>query len=164
MNFRLAASLLLGVFLLAGCFSGVRNEKIQNGKRVKIHYTFKVDGHTVDSSSGREPFEFRVGSLAVIPGLEEALMGLSKGDRIQGVIPPEQAFGKVNPEILFERPKEKLPSAQLKEGALLSAPGPEGEPYHATVREIRKTTAVLDFNHPYAGKSLEFDLEVIDVV
>jgi FKBP-type peptidyl-prolyl cis-trans isomerase SlyD len=79
-------------------------------------------------------------------------------------VKPEDAYGPVDPTAIHEFPKEEIPASGLKVGAVLVARGPEGQPIPVTVKEIKDNTVVLDFNHPLAGKTLIFNIKVLDIV
>ncbi|HTL48949.1 MAG TPA: hypothetical protein VL688_12885, partial [Verrucomicrobiae bacterium] len=94
---------------------------------------------------------------------QEALVGLKAGDKKSVDLPPEKAFGKVREDAVLEVPKSNLPNEELKVGMVLASQTPEGEVVRATVKELKDNSAMLDFNHPLAGKDLHFDVEVVDV-
>lgn len=139
---------------------------IDDGKKVKMHYVMKVDGKVVDDTHQKGPFEFVYGDKApLIPGLQKGLKGLKTGEHKTLVVPPEEAFGKTNDKALLEVPKAKLPVQEVQVGMVFTLPGQEGgEPAQGVVKELKKDTAVLDFNHPLAGKAVQFDVEILEVV
>jgi FKBP-type peptidyl-prolyl cis-trans isomerase 2 len=137
---------------------------IQNGSEVKLHYTLTVDGETVDTSRKGEPLSFVVGSGQIIPGLEEQLKGMSKNDRKTIIVPPEKGYGPVRPNAIQKVPRKNFQDAgALKPGMRVTAPGPQGQLIQARVVEIGKDQVTLDLNHPLAGKTLNFDVEIVDV-
>jgi len=138
--------------------------EIANEKVVQLHYEGKLeDGSTFDSSKGRDPLTFIYGSGMIIPGLEEGLKGLKKGDKKSVKITPDKAYGQYMKEGLREVPKEQMPQeAELKVGMQLMAQGPQG-PIPVQICEVKDKVVVIDFNHPLAGKTLNFDVEVVDV-
>ena len=137
---------------------------VTDNKVVSIHYTGKLgDGTVFESSKGREPLLFIFGTGMIIPGLEEGLKGLSKGDKKTVQIGFEKAYGPVLEEAKQEVPKAQLPKeAELKVGMQLAAQGPQGA-IPVTIAEIKDDVVVVDFNHPLAGKDLTFEVEVVDV-
>ena len=139
---------------------------IENGKRVKIHYTLKVDGEVVESSAGREPFEYVHGKDAIIPGLQRGLEGLNVGDQSEITVGPDDGFGPVDPEALVQVPRDRLPKGRITIGTILTTSGSSGsgEVLRARVTELHDDHAILDFNHPLAGKELLFVVEVIEVL
>ncbi|MFP4403173.1 MAG: peptidylprolyl isomerase [Candidatus Woesearchaeota archaeon] len=140
--------------------------KIENGNKVKVHYvgTFD-DGTKFDSSEGKEPLEFTIGEKKVIPGFENALIGMEKGEEKQIKLLANEAYGEKNPQMVQEIPKTSLPKdLEVKEGMMLMLKTPEGQQLPAKVVENKETTIMLDMNHPLAGKNLNFDLKVEEVV
>ena len=138
--------------------------EITDKKVVKLNYKGTLDdGSVFDSSEGREPLEFIFGTNMIIPGLEEGIKGLKVGEKKSVVIAPEKAYGPRMDEAMQEVPKEQMPQGvELKVGMQLAAQGPHG-PMPVTVAEIKESTVLMDFNHPLAGKTLTFDVDVVDV-
>lgn len=139
--------------------------QIQNGSRVKIHYTGKLDnGEIFDSSmqEGREPLEFTVGEGQMIPGFENGLVGMILGEKKTITMEAESAYGEVRDDLLFEVPLTNVPPG-VEVGATLQAEFEQGVPVVFTVTEIKLDTVVLDGNHPLAGKNLTFDVEVVEL-
>lgn len=136
---------------------------IENGSKVRIHYTLKVDEELIDSSTKGEPFSYIQGQGQIIPGLEEALEGLDEGEKKTVVLPPEKAYGPRDPQAMREVPK----SAFQKMDSLKVGDWVQGEvnnrQFQAVVAEIKGEDVVLDLNHPLAGKTLEFEVEVLEV-
>ncbi|MBI4249214.1 MAG: peptidylprolyl isomerase [Elusimicrobia bacterium] len=155
-----AAAVALAV---PGCKKKAAAEQIRTGSAVKIHYTLTVDGAVVDSSSGKEPLAFVQGAGQIIPGLEEKLLGLSAGDKRSVVVTPEKGYGVRDSKAVQKVPKKALrDSEKIKIGDVLQ--GQQGDqPFRASVVEIGSQDVTLDFNHPLAGKTLNFDVEVMDV-
>lgn len=131
---------------------------------VSFHYTLKDDsGEVLDSSSGREPLSYLHGHGNIIPGLEKALEGTDVGHRSHVTVAPAEAYGETNPDLVFEAPREHFPAdLKLEAGTRVYAEGPEG-PVSFTVVRLTDGGAVLDGNHPLAGKQLHFDVEVVEV-
>lgn len=131
---------------------------------VSIHYTLKDDsGEVLDTSSGREPLSYLHGHGNIIPGLEQALEGTAAGHRSQVAVEPAEGYGEANPDLVFEAPREQFPAdLKLEEGTRVYAEGPQGR---VTFRVVQLTEkgAMLDGNHPLAGKRLLFDVEVVEV-
>lgn len=138
---------------------------IKIGDEVKFHYTVKLeDGEVVETTRGGEPLSFTVGSERLLPGLEEAILGLKKGDRREVTIPPEKGFGERREELLKEVPKSMFKEgAELLKGAWIELRPAAGPPRLAVIHEVKEDTVVLDFNHPLAGRTLTFDIEIVDV-
>ncbi len=137
---------------------------VADGKTVKVNYTLKVDGKVVDSSEGRQPLEFKEGSHQMIPGFEKAVMGMKAGQKKSFTLKPEDGYGQVNPKAYREIPKKQLPpNVTPKAGMTLVAQGQDGRKMPVRIKEVKKDTVVIDFNHPLAGKTLNFDVEVVEV-
>jgi FKBP-type peptidyl-prolyl cis-trans isomerase SlyD len=131
---------------------------------VSIHYTLKDDsGAVLDSSSGREPLSYLHGHGNIIPGLERALEGVDIGHRSHVALDAKDGYGEPNPDLVFEAPREHFPpDIKLEAGTRVYAEGPEG-PVSFTVVRLTDAGAILDGNHPLAGKQLHFDVEIVDV-
>lgn len=136
---------------------------IAAGSKVSIHYTLTVEGSVVDSSRGREPLDYVQGEGMLVPGIERGLAGAAAGEKRRVVVAPAEGYGEAHPELLIKAPREALAHLpDLAVGAVVSGEGPDG-PFRAIVREIAEEDVTLDLNHPLAGKTLEFDVEVISV-
>ena len=137
---------------------------VADGKTVKVNYSLTVDGKVVDSSKGREPLEFKEGAHQMIPGFEKALMGMKAGQKKSFTLKPEEGYGKINPKAYQEVPKSQLPKDMTPEaGMTLMAQTKDGQKIPVRIKEVKKDSVVMDFNHPLAGKTLKFDVEVVDV-
>ncbi|OVE76649.1 hypothetical protein BVX98_05000 [bacterium F11] len=136
---------------------------IQKGSAVKIHYALKVDGQVVDSSSGMSPFAYTHGLGEIIPGLEKNLEGLKQGEKKAFSILPNEGYGDHNPTAIQKVSKDAFrQSEKIEIGNRVQ--GQKGNtPIQATVVEIGDKDVTLDFNHPLAGKTLNFDVEVVEV-
>lgn len=132
------------------------------GRTVKVHYTLTVDGKVVDSSRNGSPLEFKVGSHQMIPGFEKAVKGMSIGQKKTFQVAPEEGYGKMDPKRMTEVPKSQVPK-NVKAGMMLTAQGQNGQSFPVRVAEVKKDTVIMDFNHPLAGKTLKFDVEVVDI-
>jgi len=139
--------------------------EVKAGDTVAIHYTGTLgDGTTFDSSDGRDPLEFVVGSGQIIPGLDVALPGMAVGDKKTVEIECQQAYGPVNPEMRQAVPREGIPAEiPLDIGTQLQMQTPEGQALPVVVVEVDDATVTLDANHPLAGKDLTFDIELMRV-
>jgi FKBP-type peptidyl-prolyl cis-trans isomerase 2 len=152
----------IGALLLFGCSTV---EKAENGDTVRLNYTGKLeDGTVFDSSEGREPLEFVVGSGMMIPGLEKGIIGMAVTETKTITIPMEEAYGPKRPDMIMKAPKDKLPPDMVYEvGQQLESRQPDGRLMFATVIEITEDTVTLDTNHPLAGKTLTFEVEIIKI-
>lgn len=137
----------------------------KNGDSVKIHYTGKLeDGTVFDSSAGRDPLEFTLGDGQVIPGFEEAVLGMRAGESKNVLIPADKAYGERNEELVMEVPRNQVPPDLDPElGQKLQMGGPNGELVVVTVVGLTEEVIILDVNPPLAGKNLVFDLELVAV-
>ncbi|MEW6534624.1 MAG: peptidylprolyl isomerase [Candidatus Auribacterota bacterium] len=137
---------------------------IEKGNVVKVDYTLTVDGEVIDSSKGNDPLEVTVGSGQVITGFDNALIGMKLNEKKSVQIAPEEAYGPVNDQAFTDVPKDMLPPHITPEvGMLLSVGSPDGRSQQARISEIKEDVIVLDFNHPLAGKALNFDIEVVEI-
>ncbi len=137
----------------------------QEGNTVKIHYKGSLDNGTIfDTSEGRDPLEFTLGSGQVIAGFDEAVSGMAVGEKKSVKIPVEKAYGPRNEELVIAAPKEHVPADINPEiGQKLQMGGPNGELVVVTVVEISETHITLDANPPLAGEDLNFDIELVEV-
>ena len=140
------------------------NKIVKDGSEVSLQYTLSgEDGKLIESNKGKEPLKYTHGQKQIIPGLEKGLAGMKVGDEKRVKVKPEDAYGPVNKEAFQEFPKEKIPPEGLKVGAVLTARGPQGQALPVRVHQIKEKTVVLDLNHPMAGKTLVFDVKVLDI-
>lgn len=137
----------------------------KKGDGVKIHYTGTLaDGTVFDSSAGRDPLDFTLGSGQVIPGFEEAVLGMAIGDKKTVTIPSQKAYGEKNEDMVIEVPKNQVPPDLDPEvGQKLQMGGPNGELIVVTVVEVNDEVVTLDANPPLAGKDLTFELELVAI-
>ena len=136
------------------------------GDTVRIHYTGTLtDGTQFDSSSGRDPLEFKLGGGEVIPGFDNAVNGMSVGDTKSVAIPPEEAYGVRHDQLVQEVPRSALPEELSPEvGMQLQSQSPDGQVMLLIVTEVTDDTVTVDGNHPLAGQTLNFDIELVDIV
>lgn len=135
------------------------------GDKVRIHYTGTLtDGEVFDSSEGREPLEFTVGSGQIIPGLDKALPGMKEGDKKRVEIAPEEAYGHPDPQGVLEVPRSEIPpDLPLEVGAMLEMRDAEGRGLPVTITALSDDTVTFDANHKLAGKVLVFDFELVSI-
>ncbi len=138
---------------------------INVGDEVIIHYAMRLkDGKLVETTFGRDPFVFKVGSGDVPQGLEEALIGLKKGDKKTITIPPKKGYGQKREGTTTELPKSMFEEEEkIVKNALVELISKEGERHMASVQAVDKDSVILNLNHPLAGETLVFDIEVVDV-
>ena len=158
-------SVLFAIALLphSNVFAKETGTIIDKGKKVRLNYTMKADGHVVDSTQGKEPLEFVYGSQPIMPGLAKGLKGLKVGDHKQLSIPAAEGFGPVNPSAVLEVPKANFPNQEIKPGMVFTTSGKDGRPLRGTVKELHGEKILMDFNHPLAGKALEIDIDILEI-
>ena len=137
---------------------------ISTGTQVSLEYTLKLEDKTVlESNVGHEPMTYTQGAHEIVPGLEKALEGLTIGDTKEVEVKPADGYGEVDPKALQEIEKSQIPESAWKVGAELEAKSPDGQSMFPRVTEVKGETIVLDFNHPLAGKTLLFEITVLDI-
>lgn len=136
---------------------------IAKGKVASIHYTLKNgEGAVVDSSQGREPLDYLHGHGNIVEGLENALSGKAVGDSLHVSVPPEQGYGVTDKDLLVDVPREHLPVEDLAPGMRFTAETSGGMRLF-TVKEVGEESVMLDGNHPLAGETLHFEVEVVGI-
>jgi FKBP-type peptidyl-prolyl cis-trans isomerase 2 len=140
-------------------------QQVQNGDKVKVHYNGKLrNGETFDSSKGKEPLEFTVGSGQVIKGFDDAVKGMKVGDKKTVEIDVEDAYGEKQEEMLIEFPIDQFPQDMKPEvGAQLMMSNGAGQSFPVVISEIKESSVVLDANPPLAGEDLIFDIELVEI-
>jgi FKBP-type peptidyl-prolyl cis-trans isomerase 2 len=139
--------------------------QVKPGDTVRIHYKGTLpDGATFDSSEGRDPLEFVVGSGQIIPGLDTALPGMSVGDKKTVEVPADLAYGQPDPNARQAVPRAEIPDdIPLDLGTQLQVQTPQGQVMPVTVVDVTETEVTLDANHPLAGRDLIFDIELVAI-
>ncbi|STP12338.1 peptidyl-prolyl cis-trans isomerase [Helicobacter mustelae] len=139
--------------------------QIKPNKVVTIEYSVrdKESQNLIDTNADSKPLEFLMGASQVIIGLENALSGKNKGDELKAEIAPEDAYGVYRVDFLQEVPREQFEGIELQEGMTLFGQGEHGETVQVTVRDFNDKIVMIDYNHPLAGKTLLFDVKVLDV-
>ncbi|WP_333712350.1 FKBP-type peptidyl-prolyl cis-trans isomerase [Yoonia sp.] len=135
------------------------------GDTVSIHYTGTLDnGDQFDSSAGRDPLEFVVGSGQIIPGLDAAIPGMAVGDKKDVNVPAAQAYGEHNPDNQQAVPRAQIPAEiPVEIGTQLQMQTPQGQVIPVTVADVTEAEVTLDANHPLAGKDLNFAIELVEI-
>lgn len=135
------------------------------GDTVAVHYKGTLeDGSEFDSSEGGDPLEFTIGSQQVIDGFENAIVGMSEGDRKRESIPAENAYGDRDEDLLFQVPRSALdPETEVEAGDVVHVTMPDGQTAPMHVVHTDDDSLVLDANHPLAGQTLVFDLELVSI-
>lgn len=139
--------------------------QVKAGDTVKVHYHGKLtDGTTFDSSEGREPLQFVVGQGQVIKGFDDALIGMTVGDKKTVDIPVEEAYGPANPENMLEFPKSDFPEGSAPEvGMQMHLSDNQGNVFPVIIAAVKDESVILDANHVLAGKDLVFDIELVEI-
>ncbi len=143
-----------------------RMSEAKSGDKVSVHYTAKLDdGSVFDSSSGRDPLEFTIGEGQVIPGFEEAVVGMNPGETKSAQIAPQNAYGERHDEMIIVVDRKRLPEGMNPElGQQVEVHRPDGYVFIAIVTDVTDGTVTLDANHPLAGKNLNFDIELVNIL
>jgi|TARA_R110002124_G_scaffold251929_2_gene417190 peptidylprolyl isomerase len=138
---------------------------VENGNTVSVHYRGTLnDGTEFDSSHSRdEALTFQVGTGQMIPGFDTALVGMNVGETKNVTLTPDQAYGDVNADAFADIPKTSFPDDFVyTEGAMIQGMGPNG-PVVGTITEVNETDVNVNFNHPMAGKDLNFEIELLEI-
>jgi len=135
------------------------------GDTVSIHYTGKLnDGTVFDSSVDREPLQFSIGGQQVIPGFEQAIIGMNPGESKMQEIPCDQAYGPHHEDMIVTVDRQQIPSDfELEVGQQLQIKNPEGQVIPVMVSDIVEDQVTLDGNHPLAGEDLTFDIQLVNI-
>lgn len=136
------------------------------GNKVKVHYTGTFDdGETFDSSQGQDPLEFEVGGGQVIPGFEQAVVGMKVGESKKVRVPETEAYGPHNPEMVIESDMAQFEEGLNPQvGQQFQTEMDDGQPVLLTVIEVEGDKVTMDANHPMAGKDLNFEIELVEIV
>lgn len=139
--------------------------QVKSGDTVRIHYTGTLsDGSTFDSSQGRDPLEFTVGSGQIIPGLESAVPGMEVGDKKKVEVAADEAYAQPNPQAMQAVPRGDIPTdIPIAIGTQLQGQTPSGRVMPVTVTKVTDDEVTLDANRPLAGKDLTFDIELVGI-
>lgn len=136
------------------------------GNPVKVHYTGKLDDGTVfDSSIDRDPLQFTLGDGQMIPGFEQAVLGMSLNESKTVTIQMDQAYGPHREEMVNVIERNQIPeNMQLEVGQQLQIRQDDGQTFLVRVTDISESSVTLDANHPLAGKDLTFDLQLVEII
>ena len=138
----------------------------KEGDTVKVQYTGKLeDGTVFDTSGDREPLEFTIGGGQVIPGFEQAVVGMEPGETKTTTIPPEEAYGPHRDDMMLTVDRDVFPEEINPEpGQQIQVQQPHGEAAIVVISAVSESTVTLDANHPLAGQPLTFDIRLVDLV
>lgn len=140
--------------------------QVKQGDTIKVHYTGTLtDGSEFDSSYKRnEPIQFQAGTGQMIPGFDEAVMGMTVGEKKTINIPSAMAYGEQREENFMAVTKDNFPpDFTFVEGEMVQGQTETGQPLQAIILEVRDEDVILDFNHPLAGQDLNFDIELVEI-
>ncbi len=136
----------------------------KKGDTLFVHYTGTLeDGTEFDSSTDREPLEFVLGEGMLIPGFEAAVTGRAEGEKVSVSLPPEEAYGEHNDEMVLVVPRSEVPAHITPEVGMELQLSMEGGDVDVVISRVTDEEVELDGNHPLAGKTLKFDIEIVKV-
>ena len=137
---------------------------VQQGVLVSLEYTLTDEaGKVIESNVGKEPLTYVHGTGQIVRGLEKELVGMKVGEQKKIQVKPEEGYGLRDPNAVQEIRKDKIPAEAQQVGATLMTQAADGRSLPMRIQEIREKTVVVDFNHPLAGKTLNFDVKVTDL-
>jgi FKBP-type peptidyl-prolyl cis-trans isomerase 2 len=166
-NVKLISGVLVIVLLgLTAVVPGCGPKTAATGDTVRVHYTVnKTNGEAVESTLDGEPFSFTLGQDQVIPGFEQAVLGMKTGEKKTVTIPSDQAYGEYQADLVFDVGNDELPEDLVPEvGMMLQASNNDGSIVSFTIIAVAETTVTLDGNHPLAGEDLVFEIELVEVL
>lgn len=144
--------------------------KVENTKMVAVNYVLTVDGQIADQNPSGQPLEFICGTGMLLPKFEGALLGKEPGDKVSFTLAPADGYGEIQKEAIVELPKTifSTPEGTIAEdilfvGNIIPMSTADGQRLNGVVKEVKDEAIVMDFNHPMAGKTLNFDVEVVSV-
>lgn len=161
-----SSSFLTGISFERNEISGGKHvTQAKQGDTVTVHYTGKLDdGAVFDSSEGREPLQFSIGSGNLIPGFEQAVVGMSPGETKTTTIPAEQAYGPHHQEMVLVVERQRIPDdIPVEVGQRLQIQQQGGQVIPVMVTDISNAQVTLDANHPLAGQDLTFDIQLVSI-
>ena len=139
-------------------------KRVKENLVVAIDYRLIVDGEEIDSSTEREPLAFLQGHGNIIPGLESEMLGLKIGESKDVIVSPADGYGEIDEEAFMEIPSNQFPeNIPVEVGTELQVENEEGKPAYARIEQIENNIALLNFNHPLAGKELHFSVKVVAI-
>lgn len=139
--------------------------QVKDGDTVKVHYTGKLDdGNIFDSSLDREPLAFTLGAGMMIPGFEKGVLGMKLDEEKTVILPPSEAYGDIREDMIVEISKSQLPpDMEVMTGMELVSQDDNGNQFPVTVQEVKPESIIIDANHKLAGKSLTFEIKVVEI-
>lgn len=139
--------------------------KAENGDTVKVHYTGKLEsGEVFDTSEGKPPLQFTIGKGTLIPGFEKGVVGMEVGDKKTIELSPEDAYGARREELMVAVKKSEFPTNITPTvGQRLQIRLQDGNPITVTIADLNEDSITLDANHPLAGYTLYFEVELVEI-
>jgi len=139
--------------------------KAKLGDRVRIHYEGRMkDGTVIGFTEEGDPLEFEAGSDGVIPGVSKAVVGMAAGETRELTLSPDKAFGVIEEDLVIEVPLADLPAGLTPKVGMRLGGKTEGKSWAVLVKEVKEETVLLDANHPLAGETLDFNIELVEIV
>jgi peptidylprolyl isomerase len=136
---------------------------IEKGNIVSVNYIGKFpNGEVFDTSEGRDPLKFQIGSGQIIPGFENAILGKNTGDKVTININPEEAYGEVREDLIVKVPMDQMPG-EVEVGQSLQAQADNGQAVNVIIKEVNEDHVIIDGNHPLAGEELVFEIEILEI-
>ena len=149
---------------LAGAVNLKPATSVQDGSIASIEYTLMDEaGNVIESNVGKDPLTYIHGAGQIVRGLEKELYGMKVGEQKKIQVKPEDGYGLSDPKAVQEVLREKIPAQAQQVGATLMTKAADGSTIPMRIQEIREKTVIVDFNHPLAGKTLNFDVKVTDL-
>jgi peptidylprolyl isomerase len=157
--------MLYAGFLFMFDKGGLNMEGIREGDVVQVHYTGTLQtGEVFDSSHGKEPLRLTIGEGNIIPGFEQALLGMQQGEKKKFELSPDEAFGERKDELVHVIERTQVPpDMKLEVGMQLALEAKGEDPVPAEVVDLTESTVTLDTNHPLAGKALTFEIDILGI-
>lgn len=141
-----------------------QHKKIAVGNLVSIHYVAKLADGTIFETTEKKPLRFIVGEHTTIRGLEEGVVGMHTGEKRRIIVPPEKGYGKYHKDLTQEVPLSKIPPEVTPAvGVMFRKETQTGTTIFTRIIKVNRETVIIDLNHPFAGKTLVFDVVVMDV-
>jgi FKBP-type peptidyl-prolyl cis-trans isomerase 2 len=141
-------------------------EKVKEGDKVKVNYTVTLDNNTIiEKTAETKPLEFKLNTGQIIPGFEQAVIGMSPGESKSVKITPEEAYGEYREELVMKVPRKDLPEdLDPQVGQQLKLESDKHQPFIVTVTGTSNSEVIMDANHPLAGKNLNFEIELLEIL
>lgn len=159
-----SAGVLVVIGVLFFALGGMGPQTVVAGDNVSVYYTGTlVNGTEFGSNFGQQPLNFTVGSGQVIPGVDNAVLGMHVGEIKNVTIPVNEAYGPINPALVLSAPISAFNNMSLHDGLVVTATGSNGQVQYGTVLGFNSTNVTVDFNNPLAGQTLMFEIKVLKI-